>query len=492
VPAGAPRRSCVAVVDIGSNSLRLVVYDGIRRAARTLVNEKVLAGLGRGLGTSGRLHPDGIELAIANIQRFVAVADAIGCIRLDMLATAAVRDAADGADFVAALERRFGVSVRILSGAEEGRLSGLGVLAGIPDAAGIVGDLGGGSVELVPIGEGRVGTAATLPLGPLRLAEVAEDDRRLRETIDKHLAGVPWLAPLRQGNFYAVGGAWRALARIHMEQANYPLHIIQHYEMTRQEADRFLEVIARQSKRSLEKITTVSRKRLEVVPLAARILARLLRRIEPKQLVFSAAGLREGQLYSLLDPAERQADPLLAACRDAAQVNPRFGDENETLFAWTEPLFAKEPPERRRLRRAAALLGDIAWAEHPDYRAEQALRHALFMPAFGLSHRERAFIAAALHARYGSSLVLEPPPAFRLLDEEALAAARALGLAMRLGYTLGGGVPGQLAGMSLALGDGSVILDLGGDAGGRWGESVQRRLDALARALGRRAEVRRG
>jgi exopolyphosphatase/guanosine-5'-triphosphate,3'-diphosphate pyrophosphatase len=487
-----PRRgNCVAVVDIGSNSLRLVIYDGIRRAPRTLFNEKVMCGLGRNLDATGRLDPDGVELARANLQRFVALARSIGVVRLDVLATAAVRDASDGRSFVAEIERRHRLKVKVLAGAEEGRLSAFGVLAGIPEASGVVGDLGGGSVELVPLAGGQVGPAATLPIGPLRLAGYDGDDRKLRDVIDKHLATVPWLGARQDGGaFYAVGGAWRALARIHMEQSRYPLHIIQQYTVPRGEADDFLDVIARQSRKSLEKITTVSRKRLDVVPIAARVLQRLLRRIGPKQLVFSAYGLREGHLFALLKGEAQREDPLLAACADFAESNRRFGADGEELFAWTHPLFPGESEARRRLRHAASLLADIAWHEHPDYRAEQALHTVLYMPVSGLAHAERAWLAAAIYARYGGGEnafeVL-----YALLDEEARAAARMTGLALRLGYTLSGGVPGLLARSKLAVDGSTLALSLGPEAMKRFGESVQRRLDALGRSLGKRTEVRR-
>lgn len=492
---GSGRRSSIAVVDIGSNSLRLVIYDGIRRAARTLFNEKVMCGLGRTLNATGRLNPEGTELALANLQRFVGLARSIGVSRLDVLATAAVREATDGPSFVAEIEHRFGVEVRVLSGDEEGQLSAFGVLAGIPDADGVVGDLGGGSVELVPVAGGRVGAAATLPLGPLRLGDLAEDEKRLRDTIDRHLATVSWLSGHPVGTFYAVGGAWRALARIHMEQSRYPLHIIQQYEMPRGEAEDFLDVVARQSRKSLEKITTVSRKRLEVVPLAARLLGRLIRRIGPQHLVFSAYGLREGHLYGLFEESERRADPLLAVCVDVARSGGRFGPGGggaaEAFFTWANPLFPAETPVRQRLRRAATLLGDIAWHEHPDYRAEQALRYALLMPVAGVAHAERVFLAAMLHARYGGGDLASYDVVRRLLDVEALAAARVGGLALRLGYTFTGGLPDLLGASRLALEEGTVVLTLPAATALLLGESVQRRLDALARALGRRAEVRR-
>lgn len=489
---GPARRGPVAVIDIGSNSLRLVIYDGVRRSPRTLVNEKVMCGLGRNLEATGKLDPDGVALARANLHRFVTLARDISVRRLDVLATAAVRDASDGKGFVADIERRHRLKVHILSGEQEGRLSACGVLAGIPDAGGIVGDLGGGSAELVPVAGGQVGAAATLPVGPLRLAALADDERKLRDAIDKHLSAVPWLTSKVDGStFYAVGGAWRALARIHMEQTRYPLHIIQNYTLSRGEAEDFLDLIARLSKKSLEKISTVSKKRLDVVPIAARVLHRLLRRIAPKQLVFSAFGLREGHLYSLLGGDEQRADPLLTGCADLAALNRRFGSDGDELFAWSAPLFADEDEEQRRLRRAAALLSDLAWHEHPDYRAEQALRSVLYMPVAGVDHHGRAYLAATIYERYGGGDAAADI-LHRLLDDDALSQARRTGLALRLGYTLSGGVPGVLARNKLSVENGVLTLSLTRDGARRFGESVQRRLDALGRAFGRRTELRGG
>jgi len=453
-----------------------------------LFNEKVLCGIGRGLGATGKLDREGMSLAVTNLRRFVALARAIPVVRLDVVATAAVRDATDGQEFVRTVERAFRIRVNILSGPEEGRLSAFGVIAGIPEAAGIVGDLGGGSVELVPIAGGQAGAAATLPIGPLRLADSAEDDRRLRETIDRHLDSVPWIGH-HDGAFHAVGGAWRALARIHMEQSKYPLHVIQQYSLPRAAAEDFLDLIARQSRKSLERMSSISRKRLEWVPLAARVLQRLLRRSQPGRLVFSAFGLREGHLYSLLDEKEQRSDPLLAGATTMAQAHRRFGADGEELFAWTGAIFPGEEPRLRRLRRAAALLSDVAWAEHPDYRADQAMRTALFIPLGGIDHAERAFLAATLYARYGGQ---EPGEVVRkMLDDETLASARCVGLALRLANTLSGGVPGLLGGTRLMLEDGTLALSLRRESGDRLGESVQRRLDALGRALGHRTEIRR-
>jgi exopolyphosphatase / guanosine-5'-triphosphate,3'-diphosphate pyrophosphatase len=484
-------RGRIAVIDIGSNSLRLVVYDRIGRSPLALFNEKVLCGLGRGLERSGRLNPDAIAPALENLQRFVALARAVGVARLDIIATAAVRDASDGREFVAEATRRCGVAVDILDGAAEGHLSALGVVAGIPQADGVVGDLGGGSVELIPVDLGQVGEGATLPLGPLRLAEYADDEKRLRDIVDTHIASVPWLRRYRGRSFYLVGGAWRALARIHMDQVHYPLHIIQNYVVPRGEAEHIFRFIGRLSRKSLEKVAAVSKKRIEAVPLAAYVLSRMVDAIQPERLVFSAYGLREGHLYDLLPEAERKQDPLLAACATMAEATPRFGIGGEELFDWMSPLFPGEEARRRRLRLAASLLSDTAWNEHPDYRADEAFLRGLRMPFGGIDHGERVFVATALHARYGGAAdapIREETK--RLIGEADLAAARAIGFTMRFGYTLCGGAPGVLTRTRLALRDGEVTLQAPEEDPLWSGETVQRRFDAVGRAVGRRAVIR--
>src|SRR4029077_11194989 len=298
----------IAVVDVGSNSLRLVVFERLGATLLPLLNEKVMCALGRGIAVTGRLNPDGVELAFANLQRFVALARALAVDHLAIIATAAVRDARDGREFAAEIEERCGAPVRIIDGAEEGRLSAAGVLAGIPGADGVVGDLGGGSVELVRIDGSRskendsaaLGDGISLPLGPLRLAELADNPAKLAETIETIVDGAALLRKAAGKTLFLVGGAWRAIARLHMEHTRYPLHIIHQYTVSRRSAEDFLEVLAPMSRRSLERIATINRKRLELVPLAAMILYRLLHASGASRIMFSAYGLREGYAYGLL------------------------------------------------------------------------------------------------------------------------------------------------------------------------------------------------
>jgi exopolyphosphatase/guanosine-5'-triphosphate,3'-diphosphate pyrophosphatase len=492
MPPDAAER--IGVIDVGSNSLRLVVFERLGAALFPLVNEKVMCGLGRGISSTGRLNSDGISLALVNLRRFVAFARAIGVDHLAVLATAAVRDARDGEAFAAEVERQCQVRVKIIDGAEEARLSAAGVLAGIPDADGIAADLGGGSVELVGIGStesgpgggiARIGRGISLPLGPLRLAEFGESVKTLSETIDRALSAASVLSGVDGKDFYLVGGAARALARLHMEHVQYPLHIIHRYTLTRRQAEAFFEIMSRQSRKSLERITTISRKRLELVPLAAFVLRKLIAAAAPQRIVFSALGLREGYAYGLVPPEDRVSDPLVAACRAVGRRQSRFRLDGDQLQQWTASLFPGQSEAARQRHRATCWLSDLAWSEHPDYRAKQAYIRSLTMPFAGSTHPDRVFVASALHARYGGPI--EDPvrePTRRLLEERAAQEARTLGLALRLAYTLCAGTIELLSEVRLERTGSRLVLEVPPNSSLFGGETIQRRLDAVGRSLG--------
>jgi exopolyphosphatase/guanosine-5'-triphosphate,3'-diphosphate pyrophosphatase len=483
---GSARDERAAVVDIGSNSIRLVVFDGLKRAPATVFNEKVLCGLGRGLASSGRLSPEGVALAVPNLVRFTALARAMGVGRIDLIATAAVREAADGEAFRETVERLCGHRVRVLSGEEEAEFSALGVIAGNPRADGIMGDLGGGSLELVEVDGGRVGRSTTLALGPLRLMESCGDDRqKARRLIDKILATVDWLSAGKGRSFYPVGGTWRNLARLHIEQHRYPLHAIHGHTIPREEAIALSRLISRLGKSSLSGIQQVSRRRRETLPMGALVLSRLLQRMQCERVSFSTYGLREGYLFHQLPEAVRREDPLLSAAAEIAEREGRFGGLGEGLMAWCDALFPDESEEERRLRLAACHLSDLTWREHPDFRAIQALRRILQYPLVGIDHPGRAFIAYTVFLRYGESPgAREATEAAALLSERWRNRAILLGAALRLSYRVCAATRWVLDHSALRI-DGKVLeLRLPDDGSVPEGEAVQRRLKALAQAGG--------
>jgi exopolyphosphatase/guanosine-5'-triphosphate,3'-diphosphate pyrophosphatase len=484
----------VAVVDVGSNSVRLVVYDGLTRAPIPIFNEKVLCGLGRGIAATGALDPAGVESALATLMRFAALARGMDVSVIDVVATAAVREASNGASFVREVERRCRVKVRVLSGGDEARLSAEGLLAAIPGANGMMGDLGGGSLELVCIdgqAKRRIGDNVTLPLGPLRLMDSGGlRSQKLKRAIDRTLEEVDWLSTLAGRTLYIVGGAWRALARIDMEVRRYPLHVIHHYAVPARDMMDVAELIAGLGKESLQRIEAVPRERIDTLPLAALTLARLLRAARANRVVFSAWALREGVLLSHLAARDYARDPLIAAAHHIAEYPAREDGVGQALFRFTAPLFPNELPEHTRLREATCHLADIGWRLHPDYRAEQAFHEVLRAPIVGLDHPSRIMLALAVHARYRGGIRGEATEPFRRLIEAAEQDwARILGLGLRLGQTLAGGMPRLLGQCELRRDAKRLRLMVNRKAGPLVGDQVVKRLDALARAIGGAPEV---
>jgi len=483
---GSARDERVAVVDIGSNSIRLVVFDGLKRAPATVFNEKVLCGLGRGLQTNGRLSPEGVAMAVPNLVRFTSLARSMGVGRIDLIATAAVREASDGEAFRETVERLCGHRVRVLSGEEEAELSALGVIAGNPRADGIMGDLGGGSLELVEVNRGKVGRSTTLALGPLRLMESCVDDRqKARRVIDKAFDTVDWLAEGKGRSFYPVGGTWRNLARLHIEQHRHPLHAIHGHTVGREETIALTRLISRLGKSSLSGIQQVSRRRRETLPMGSLVLSRLLRKMQCERVTFSTYGLREGYLFHQLPEEIRREDPLLSAAAEIAEREGRFGGLGEGLMTWCDALFPDEDEEERRLRLAACHLSDLTWREHPDFRAIQALRRILQYPLVGIDHPGRAFIAYTVFLRYGESPgSKEAAQAAALLDERWRSRAILLGAALRLSYRVSAATRWVLDHSWLKVDGKVLVLKLPDDGSVPDGEAVQRRLKTLAQAGG--------
>ena len=492
---GAPRD--VAAIDIGSNSVRLVLYRLEGRAIWTVFNEKVLAGLGRDLATTGRLSVEGAAQALTALKRFAAVIEGVQPAHTFVAATAAVREAADGREFCDRVAAETGLRIRVLSGEEEARYAALGVLAGIPMADGVAGDLGGSSLELVRLADGEVGRGVTLPLGPFALADARGFDAdRLRAAIAERLEAAD---DFRADTLYAVGGAWRTLAQVHMGVSAYPLRIVHQYEMDAAEVLGTARLIARASKTSLEKWPGLSKKRAETLPHAALVLEGLIERLGLKRIVLSAWGVREGLLYEALEPEIAAADPLLAGCTALGARQGISPTLPGALNGWIAPLMAALPPvfdrERDRvLADAACRLADLGARLHPDHRVELAFDQVLRAPVPGQTHAERAFLAVAVNARYGGSVSTpESNTIGRLLDDDQRQGARALGLAIRLACDLSGRSPQLLVNARARVEDGALILSASeGYADVLLGEQTRRRGKALAEAMGLKLDIRSG
>jgi exopolyphosphatase/guanosine-5'-triphosphate,3'-diphosphate pyrophosphatase len=482
----------VAVVDIGSNSVRLVVYEGVTRSPTPLFNEKTLAGLGREVQTKGLLAPDAVENALAALRRFRALCDTMGVERLWVLATAACRDAKNGKDFIAKAESVCRTRIDVISGKREAELTALGVVSGFHRPDGIVGDLGGGSLELVDVHGTRIKTGTTLPLGGLALQDRSGKFVKKAETIVKSaLAGVTLLKAGKGRAFYAVGGTWRALAHLHMAQTGYPLRVMHGYVIRSREALEFSRLVRRVNPETLSQIEVVASARRPLLPYAALVLEHIVRKVEPREVVFSALGVREGLLYSLLGPEERKKDALLAAAQELNRLRSRSPRHGEELIEWTDAFMAgtgiDESADEKRLRHAACLLADIGWRAHPDYRGEQSLNviaHAAFV---GIDHPGRAYLALAIFFRHAGLLHDEElsPRLRELASTRMLDRARVLGAALRVAYLVSASMPGVLPRTPLRVERHRLVLRLQGECAALAGERLLSRLKQLARLIGR-------
>jgi exopolyphosphatase / guanosine-5'-triphosphate,3'-diphosphate pyrophosphatase len=470
------------IIDIGSNSIRLVVYQGPPRLPAVLFNEKVLAGLGRGLATTGAIDADGLAAARVALARFAAVGREMGVDSLRTVATAAVRDATNGARLIEAAQD-CGLTVELLSGEEEAIAAGQGVLSAIPHADGIVGDLGGGSLELVRIGGGTVGERASFPLGVLRLAALKE---RRGKGLARHVGGLlgkaGWSGRGAGLPLYLVGGSWRALARLDMSLTGYPLPLIHQYALAPARVAELARTVPHFDKARLKQVPGVSSGRSGTLADATALLDVLLGVLGSRTAIASSFGLREGLLFGALDGATRALDPLVVAAREEGRVLGRFAEHGDLLDRWIAPLFVGEPAGWARIRHVACLLADVGWRANPEFRAERGMEVALHGNWVAIEPAERAMLAQALFTGLCGRIDV-PVPLDRLASAAELAAATRWGLAMRLGQRLSGGLAGPMERSSLRLADGVVALVLAHRDRDFYGEAVEKRHGALAALL---------
>ena len=487
-PDSAAKAGPVGIVDIGSNSVRLVIYESQMRNAATLQNEKAICAIGREMVSTGRLHAEGCAAALEALARFRLIADGLKVELREAVATAAARDASNGAEFVRRAESAWGSPIRVLAGEDEARIAAEGVVAGIPDADGLAADLGGGSLDMVTVKAGKTGDAWTLPFGPLRLIDQSKGDAdKARDIVDKGLKNISGLsAPA----LYAVGGIWRSFARVDMEEHHYPLHVLQHYVIPRGRALRLCKLLAGLSRESVRKIKVVSKRRAEALPYGAVVLERLLLAGDIKDVVISAYGLREGLFYARLSAEERAKDPLLEFAAGSNARLARVPEHAREMIQWTAPLFEDESRDMRRVREASAYFSDIGWRRHPDDRAAGAMGQVLTAPFAGADHRARALIATSIFHRYsGEEDFPQGLSVAGLLDKDDERRALRLGLAWRFAFALSASAAGELGHYRLRMTPAKIVLEVPARREAIAGEPVQKRLGALAETFDRRGEI---
>ena len=490
---GAPGRlkvgRPVAIIDIGSNSVRLVAYEGMTRAPMPLYNEKVMCGLGRHVATTGRLDDEAVERALKALARYRVLCDTMHVGEVNVLATAAARDAANGQVFLRDAADACGYPIELLSGAREAQLAALGVVSGFFQPDGVVGDLGGGSLELTEVAGREVGAGITLPLGSLVLQDLSggslkKAQRIAREALDR----APQLGQLKGRTFYAVGGTWRALARLHLTARKHPLRVMHGYRLDAEEGLDFLRLVEKEDVRSIKNIETVTEARRPLLAYGAIVLEQIIRAGEPKDIVVSALGVREGLLFEMLDDQTKMIDPLLSSAGEFNLLRSRSPQHCEELRPWSDRFFetlgVDESEEERRLRHAACLLADIGWRAHPDYRGEQSLNLIAYAGFIGIDHPGRAYLALSVFFRHeGLALDNASPVLLKLAGPRLLERARLLSAIMRVAYPISVAMEGVLPRVPLFARGGEAVLQLPSAMAAVANERLTNRLRQLARLV---------
>lgn len=483
-----------AVIDIGSNSVRMVIYTGMDRVSDVIFNEKMLCGLGEEVGRSGALGGKAVEMALRALRRFKALALQMDVQDILAIATAAVRDASNGGEFVERVKVECDLDIKILSGEEEALYAGYGAISSCPDALGIVGDLGGGSLELARLAGGKVHEKSSLPIGPFRLvAQFDHDYAAIKGYLKEVFSAIDWLPFVKNQQFYLVGGAWRTIGKILMRERSLALPVLQGFSIPHQDMAVFSKRLSRLDPEYFPHSNLVVNKRLEILPIAALVLRMALKAINPCDVIYTSYGLREGLLYSKLPSDIQKIDPFLFSCQVLSHERSRFPEHADLLFQWTRPLFRGQDlavKDRDRLHHCVCLLSDIAWRGHPDFRAEKAVEAVLHGHFIGVSHAERAFVAVALNQAYGAPIdSAEVSCVLGLMKLTEILDSRVLGAALRLAHRLSGGTAVGLQKSHIMIREELLVLELGAQDQDLISSVVERRLNQLGQLLGRQTRI---
>jgi exopolyphosphatase/guanosine-5'-triphosphate,3'-diphosphate pyrophosphatase len=476
-----------AVIDIGSNTVRLVMYAGSRRAPITWFNEKVSARLGRELNVTGRIPDKAAELALSALRRFAALVRLHRVPEVQVVATAAVRDASNGQELLARI-RSTGLQPRLLSGEEEASASACAVVAAFPDALGVVADLGGGSLELISVEGGASHHGVSVPLGTLRLAGLRQEGSVVfRRQVHEAFETAGWAAA-HPGPLYMVGGTWRAFATYAMRASQHPLSDPHGFVLPVEAADQLAATLARSDPKLLADQAGLSSMRANALPDAAVMLRAMLSELRPSHLVFSSWGLREGLLHQRLDAKDRARDPLLEGIGEFASALGSSPVEAQAVATWTAAAVSTGNPKCERLRLSAAMLALAAVRIEPNLRRARSVEWALHKRWVGIDMAERAQVAAAMLGVAGKTTL--PDNLLKLAVDRVLREANAWGLAIRLYLRLGAGAALQEAGSSLQRHGNELVLVLPAGAEPLKSAGVSQDLETLSSALHLTAAMR--
>ena len=473
----------IGIIDIGSNSIRLVVFDGPKRSPLYLYNEKVFFRLGLQSFGGKAFGSNTLEAVSHIIKRYVAICRNMEISKIIMFGTSALREASNSNVLVESIREKTNVDVDIISGEKEAFYAAQGILLGFPNAEGVICDLGGNSVEFANIRKNVVTKCNSVLLGPLTIKNLGEKCKNLDDHMKNQLAKLTNFNGVKNKSIFLIGGSWRAIAKIHMQRIKYPLKIIQGYKVESKKLKTTLEFIQGSSFFTKSDEMNISLGRLELLPQAARLLEIIIDEFQIKVLTFSSFGVREGLIYEHLSEAEKKRDPLIEAAKFFEKKETRFPKMSKHTFNWISPLYENLPPKTKRVILAATKLHDIAWIAHPDYKTEMCLEIVTRSNISGISHKERVFLAMILLFRHKAKPEkIFNSKLFRIVPKKKRKIALVIGKGLRLASTFFG-EKSLLNKIELRLRANEVDLRFQSKMDSINGEIVEKRIQELNKAL---------
>jgi len=442
----------IALIDIGSNSVRLVVYRDYSHYPFPVLNERVTCKLGQGLDETRMLNSERMDSTLEVLGRFAHLLKAINPSFVYVAATAAVRRATNGAEFAHHAEQILGYQVHVLPAEEEARLISLGITRFEGKISGIVADLGGGSIEIVHVDKGKSVNMISLNIGHLTSRKPSEIKRAIKE--------IGWLKQAKGLPLYGIGGSFRAIGSAYISRQNYPLPLLHGLEIDK---DDVLDILSSLISSPADMTGVPVSRQTTILP-AAVIIKHLVKASGISELIVSGTSIRDGLMADIFPQTYNHGDPLLLACGDLARESQRADGLSEALAALLAPIAAVfkhaklgtirgSHKQFMRMVEAACLLSDICWNEPSDLRGQLACSRILALPVFSLTHIQRAWLAKAVYHRYVGT---KPNKAQPILSDTLLArrerfSAKVVGLGMRFGQNFCGGVPEYLSELSVRV-----------------------------------------
>ncbi len=487
----APERSApYGLLDMGSNSLRLVIYEPRFPWPRVYLDEKTMAALGHGLAETGRLDPRNQSIALESLKRFSALVRSTKVARVDAVATAAVRDASNGPEFVEQAQAVFGHPIKVAPGPQEALWGIKGVIAGAPEAQGIFADMGGGSLQVGLVDPRKDGLRQSFPMGALRLLEQCKgDSAKAHALIQRALERLSWLEQGKGKSLYLVGGAWRALALTHMRDTGYPLTMVHGYNLKVEKVLPWLTMLKEASEKTLKALPIRQTRRRATLPFAAASLIALIEATRVSRIQFSAFGIRQGIMFDqVLDQAIWQSPEQLYhyAATSLFRGGNRYGEDlGQALLRWIPWQLIDAGVPSAAAKETALIMSDVGWDYHSERRASDVVLDVLHTRDLPLSHKDRVFVSLVLTTRHGADhRTTIAPDLLHLLRDQEIKAARALGLILRFAYKCSGATQAVLLRSRLEIQGDSLVLHLGSSLDGLTTQGLKDNLAKLAKRLG--------